>query len=93
METEKREFTYKISGHETTVTVRGEIEPIKGLMKPNGFLFEGHGSVNMKPFTDINFDGYLSPKCIVDDIIDHMKKKLKEEHGRKVHFKDEKEKD
>lgn len=84
MDTEKRTFTYKVSGHETTVNVYGEVKPINGLMQPGGYLFDGFGSVDLKPFTEIDFNGYLSAKCIVDDIIDHLKKKLKEEYGKKV---------
>lgn len=84
--THTTEFTYKIGGFETKVTVFAEIKPIQGLIKANGCLFEGRGVVDLKPFTEINFDGYLEAKCITDDIIDHLKKKLKEEHGRKVHF-------
>jgi hypothetical protein len=86
MSTHKTEFTYKISGEENKVLVFGEVKPIQGLMKSNGVLFEGFGSIDEKPFTEINFDGYLNPKCIVDDIVDFLKKKLKEEHGKKVHF-------
>ena len=84
--THKVEFTYKISGVETKVNILGEVKPVRGLIEPNGFLFEGRGIVDNKPFSEINFNGYLDPKCITDDIIDFMKKKLKEEHGKKVHF-------
>lgn len=86
MDKEKREFSYKISGVVTIVNVYGEVKPIQGLMKTGGYLFEGFGSVDMKQFSGIDFNGYLSAKCIVDDIIDHLKNKLKEEHGNKVHF-------
>ena len=85
-ETHKVEFTYKVSGVETKVNILGEVKPVRELIEPNGFLFEGRGVVDNKPFTEINFNGYLDPKCITDDIIDFMKKKLKEEHGKKVHF-------
>ena len=89
-ETHKVEFTYKISGVETKINIFGEVKPVRGLIEYNGFLFDGRGVVDNKPFTEINFNGYLDPKCITDDIIDFMKKKLKEEHGKKVHFIDEK---
>lgn len=78
-------FVYKVSGEESEVLVSGEISPTREL-NVNGTLLEGRGIVDGKPFTDINFNGYLQSKCITDDIIDFLKSKLKEEHGRKVHF-------
>lgn len=82
----KVDFTYKISGVETTLVITGEIKSIQGLMKPNGFLYDGFGTVDDIPFKEIDFNGYLYPKCITDDIIDFLKNKLKLEHGKKVHF-------
>lgn len=84
--THKTEFTYKISGNETKMSIFGEVTSIKGLMKPNGTLLEGRGVVDNKPFINIDFNGYLSPEYITDDIIKFLKKKLKEEFGKKVHF-------
>jgi len=81
-----QEFTYKISGEIKTVKISAEINPINGLVGKDGYLFKGYASVDNIEYKDLNLSGYVGPQHIINDIINKMKRELKLEHGKKVHF-------